>query len=109
MHHTNLEDPEFNKKFDVYTNDEVEARYLITTAFIDRYLKLQKIFKTKNIKCSFFGEQLMIAIPSRKDFFELGSLFLPLSNTYYINKFYDDITEILKVIDVLKLNERTGL
>ena len=38
----------------------------------------------------------MIAIPARKDFFELGSIFIPVGSTIYIGRFYDEIAEILK-------------
>ena len=109
MTDTHMEDIVFNKDYVVHTNDNVEARYLITTSFIERFMKLQKIFKTKNIKCSFFDNKIMIAIPAGKDLFELCSLFVPLSSTIYINRFYDELSEILKVIDILKLNIRTGL
>ncbi len=109
MADTHMEDIVFNKDYIVHTNDNVEARYLITTAFIERYMKLQKVFKTKNMKCSFFDRKIMIAIPTRKDFFELCSLFVPVNSKIYIGRFYDEIAEILKVIDILKLNIRTGL
>ncbi len=107
---TEMEDIVFNKDYIIHTKDPVEARYLITTAFIERYLRLQQIFKTKNIKCSFFDkDKLMIAIPTRKDLFEVCSLFTSLKNKKYIEKFINDIEEIKTIIDVFKLNERTGL
>lgn len=110
MTKTEMEDIVFNKDYIIHTKDPVEARYLITTAFMERFLKLQKIFKTKNIKCSFFDkDKLMIAIPARKDLFEVCSLFSLLKNKKYIEKFYNDIEDIKKIIDVFKLNERTGL
>ncbi|MBQ8459005.1 DUF3137 domain-containing protein [bacterium] len=107
---TKMEDIVFNKDYIIHTKDPIEARYLITTAFMERFLKLQKIFKTKNIKCSFFQKnKLMFAIPTRKDLFEVCSLYTSLKNKKYIEKFYSDIEEIKKIIDVLKLNDRTGL
>ena len=35
LHKINLEDPVFNKMYNVHSADEVEARYLITTAFME--------------------------------------------------------------------------
>ena len=110
MEKTLMEDIVFNKDYIVHTKDATEARYLITTAFMDRYLKLQKIFKTKNIKCSFFDDKkLMFAIPTQRDLFEIGNLFISLNNKTNIENFYNDITEILKIIDIFKLNEKLGL
>ena len=33
-----LEDPKFEKLFDVYGNDQIEARYLLTPSFMERPL-----------------------------------------------------------------------
>lgn len=109
MGKTEMEDIVFGKDYIVRTKDPVEARYYITTAFIERYLKLQKKFKTKNIKCSFFDNKIMFAIPTRRDMFEFCNLFVSLNNRKYIEKFYEDINEIITMIDLFKLDERTGL
>lgn len=37
-----LEDINFSKNFDVYSEDEVEARYLLTPTFIEKFLKLKR-------------------------------------------------------------------
>ena len=38
-----LEDIYFNKQFNVYSDDEVETRYLLTTAFMERLSNLKKV------------------------------------------------------------------
>ena len=106
----NLEDPEFNKKFNVITDDQVEGRYLITPAFMDRFKNLQTAFKTKNIECAFFDDKIMFALHTNKDFFELsGGLFHSLKDPKQIKSFYNEITAIYDIIDYFKLSEKTGL
>lgn len=106
----NLEDPDFNKKYIVTTEDQVEGRYLITTGFMDRFKNLQTAFGTKNIKCAFFDNKVMFALHTNKDFFELsGGLFHSLKHPKRVKSFYEETTAIYDIIDYFKLDEKTGL
>ena len=104
-----LEDPKFENIFEVFTNDQVEARYLLTTSFMERLLELNDVFEGKGVQCSFYKDTLLIMIPSDKDFFEAGSIFKR-------EDFIDDAKALLKemnmifsVIDILKLDQDIGL
>lgn len=103
------ESVDFNKRFKIHAQDQVEARYLVTTGFMERLNDLQLAFGTKNIKCSFFDNQIMIAIQTRKDLFELGNLYTPCPNEKKIQKFHQEMISIQKLIMHLKLTEKTGL
>ena len=109
MQKANLEDTNFEKQFDVYTQDQIEARYLLTPTFMERLKSLNTSFGTKGIKCSFFDEYIMFAIPTKKDLFELGSLYKSLSSNKLVEEFYDELHSIQDMIDHLKLNEKIGL
>lgn len=104
-----LEDPEFEKYYTASSSDEVEGRYLITTAFMSRFNDLKKAFGTKNVCCSFYDDSLMFGIWSDKDLFEIGTISKPLTNAKYIEQFYDQLIAILQIIEHFKLNEKTGL
>ena len=103
-----LEDIKFAKKFKVFSEDEVEARYLVTTAFMERFLKLTTSFGTKNAKCAFFNNKVMFAISTRKNLFEFGSLFKPLDDLQNIG-FFNELMSILDMIDCFKLDKKIGL
>ncbi len=98
-----LEDPEFNKRFNVYSLDQTEASYLLTTAFMERFYSLKTVFGSNNIKCSFYEDKLMIAISTNNDLFELGDLFKSVKNPKNIYQFYRELSSILNIIDALKL------
>ena len=105
-----LEDTDFNKKYIVTTEDQVEGRYLITTGFMDRFKNLQTAFGTKNVKCAFFDNKIMFALHTNKDFFELsGGLFHSLKHPKQVKSFYEETTAIYDIIDYFKLDEKTGL
>lgn len=104
-----LEDPKFSKRFNVYSSDQVEARYLLTTAFVDRFQNLKTAFGAKKIKCSFFGNQIMFAISTNKNLFEVADVNIPLTDPRSINELYSELTAVYKIIDYFKLDQKTGL
>ncbi len=104
-----LEDLKFDKRFNVYSENQIEARYLITPSFMNRLYNFQTAFGTKNIKCSFFDDKVMFAISTNKDLFELGNLFVSLRNNKQIESFYNEIVSIYNIIDYFKFDEKTGL
>ena len=109
LHHTELEDVEFNKKYDVFTNDEVDARYLITPSFMERLKNMQTAFSANNTSCAFFGNLLIIALNTNKDLFSICSLVKPIDDTKQYFQMYEEIVSIIKLIDHFKLNQKIGL
>lgn len=104
-----LEDIEFNKKYLAYSSDEVEGRYLLTPAFMERVKNLQTTFGSNKIKCSFYNDNIMFAISTRKNVFEIGSLFCPLTDPKTMDKFFNEIISIYLMISYFKLDEKTKL
>ncbi len=104
-----LEDPEFNKKYKAYSSDQIEGRYLITPAFIERFNNLQTAFGTNKAKCSFYGDEIMFAISTDKNLFEIGNLFHNLNNPKQMEVFFNELSSILALVDYFKLDEKTGL
>lgn len=109
-----LEDPKFNKRFSVYSYNQVEARYLCTPAFMDRLYNLKTVFGANKLKCSFYnnsdGEpKLMIVIHTKKDLFELGDINKPIYEDTAIFEFYKEINSVYQIIDTLKLDSKTEM
>ena len=104
----NIEDTEFSKIFDIYSSDEVEARYFLTTAFAERLKNLKTSFGTKKIKCTQLGNEFMIAISTKKDLFEIGSLFHPLDEKSFY-EIYRQLYSICNMIDVFNFDKKIGL
>ena len=155
-----LEDPVFEKKFEVYSNDQIEARYLLSTSFMARLLQLAELFPSKKIlstrviiysalifltlliinpitimfsfiiffwyicvrllssqrqgginggvQCSFRDNKLLLMIPcNRKPF--ATSIFKPATFVDDINHILKEMAIIFEIIDILKLERKTGL
>ena len=109
LRHTELEDVIFEKKYDVFTNDEVEARYLITPSFMERLNKMKTAFKSDKVSCAFYKDILYVALETSKDLFSLCSLVKPIDNREQYIQMYEEIVSILKLIDHFKLYQKIGL
>ena len=104
----NLESVTFEKKYNVYSNDQIEARYLFTTAFMERIENLCFAFKAKYVRGSFKDDKLVLAIHTGKDMFAMGSDSKD-TDAHTFEILYDEMISILQIVDELKLNEHTGL
>lgn len=109
LKHTELEDVLFEKKYDVFTNDEVDARYLITPSFMERLNKVKTAFNANKISCAFYGDLLLIALHSKQDLFSLCSLIKPVDDPKQYYQMYEEIVSIIKLIDHFKLDQKIGL
>ena len=104
-----LESTDFNKKFNITSSDQVEARYLITPSFMERLLKLETAFNADTVNCSFRENSVMFALGTNKNLFELGSLYIKAENPKSIQNFYNEFSSIIKMIEYFKLDEHTGV
>ena len=109
LKHTVLEDTEFEKKYDVLTNNEVEARYLLTPSFMERLKNIQMSFMAYSTECAFYQDKLIIAIDNLQDKFHVGSIWKPLTDERQYFQMYEEIESIIKLIDHFKLDQKIGL
>jgi hypothetical protein len=65
--------PEFADLFSVWSNDQVEARYLVHPVYVERVLAVEQAFHGKDVRTLFSGGELVIVIES-DDMFESGSM-----------------------------------
>jgi len=98
MQRARLEDPTFEKAFEVYTTDQVEARFLLTPDLMQRLVDLERTFHGDSLRCAFEGGEMFIAVEGA-DLFEPGSMFTPLDNPDRIRELLDDFAAIFHLID----------
>ena len=103
-----LEDQKFAKEYVVLANDQVEARYLLTTAFMERLNNLKTVFGGK-ISCCFHDDNVSFLINTDRDTFEISDINIKTTDMTLPNRFFDEMMAITDMIDYFKLDERTGL
>lgn len=101
-----LEDVEFNKIFKTSTDDQIEARYMLTPTFMEYLKKLHN--KNIIVTCCFQDEKIYIAIKTNKDMFE-PPLFKSALDIQPYREVMEQLESVLKIIDVLKLDKNIGL
>lgn len=104
-----LEDTDFQKTFKVFSQNQIEARYILTTGFMERLKYLKEIFKVNDIRVSFWGYSVLIAMSCNKDMFVLGDITKPMSDTYEMQTLFEQFLSVLSIIDILNLNSKSGL
>lgn len=99
-----LEDPEFEKYFCVYSNDQVEARYILSTKLMQRITELKKKSK-KKIRLSFINSKVFIAISIGKNLFE-PPFFRTMLNYNLMEEFFNYLHLSVGIVEELDLNTR---
>ena len=109
LENVKLEDPRFENSFEVFSSDQIEARYLLTVSFMERLLELAEIFDNAKIQLCFENNDLLMVTPLRKPIFEPGPITEP-------EDFIDDAQSLLKemhlifqIIETLQLNMKLNL
>ena len=100
-----LEDVVFSKKWKVYADDQVEARYVLTPALMERMLAVKKLFHGYRIDFSFWKNNLLIAVHTNKDMFETTSLFKSTLEYGKVQEVICQLYSVFSVINTLKLNK----
>jgi hypothetical protein len=103
-----LEDPKFEKVFEVYGSDQVEARYLVHPVLMERLLDLEASFHGQKLRCAFEYGDLLIAVEGG-NLFEPGDLFKPLPDPARARRIVEEIGKVLRVMDgVLTAQAKRG-
>ncbi len=111
LRHTELEDVTFEKRYDVFTDDEVEARYILTPTLMESLAQIKMAFRCKAVRCAFLEGQLYIAMKTSfmQDLFSLGSLTRPVADTKQFTRLCRQFVSVLALIDHLKLDKEAVL
>ncbi|KCZ93269.1 DUF3137 domain-containing protein [Hyphomonas johnsonii] len=100
-----LEDPEFEKIFEVYTTDQVESRFLLTPDLMQKLVDMEKAFHGGKLKCCFDEGELFITLQG-SDLFEPGSMFKRLDDPERVRELLKDFAAVFNIIDAVMANRR---
>ena len=95
-----LEDPVFEKAFEVYSTDQIEARYILTPDFMERLLKLEQTFEGKQLRCAFQGGEMLLCVEG-KYLFEPGSMYLRMDDLSRVQDMLHDFAAVFLLIDAM--------
>lgn len=106
-----LEDPRFERMFEVYSNDQVEARYLLTPTFMERLQRLAENTGEgqRSLAAAFIGSRLLLALRCGENRFEGGHIFKPFDQPERLEKLVEELGIIFEIIDTLDLDNRSRI
>ncbi|WP_321394613.1 DUF3137 domain-containing protein [Emcibacter sp.] len=104
-----LEDPEFERLFEVYATDQVEARYLLTPTFMERIKKLAALVGSENLQLAFDRGNLYLSIRKSENSFEGGSMFSNFADPERVEKSARELALIYDIVQLLQLELQTRI
>ena len=95
-----LESSQFERIFEVFGDDQVEARFLVHPAFMERLMALETSMAGRNLRCAFDEAHLLVAVEGG-NLFEVVDVFKPLPNREQTKKGVDELGAVLALIDAI--------
>ena len=89
---------ELDKAFTVYSNDQVEARAILTPDKMERLIALERFFEGGKLRGIFEGDHLTLALEAGNQF-EVGSFFESLVNPTHYRKALFELGLVCDLID----------
>lgn len=99
-----MEDPEFEKEFVVYSTDQVEARYILSTALMRRILEFKYKMRVP-VHIGFVDSNLYMAISIKKNMFE-PRILRTILNFEMVQDYLEDLILAVGIVEDLNLNTR---
>lgn len=97
-----FEDTEFEKEFAVYSTDQVEARYILSTSLVYQIRELQKKLNNE-VRIAFINDKLFMAVPFETDFLR-PNIFSKINNIETVEKIYSKLKIFTDITKELRLN-----
>jgi hypothetical protein len=94
-----LSSPQFEKAFEAWSTDQVDAHALLDPVALERFLELERLFRGKRLRAAFAEGRLYIAIETG-DRLNLGTMFAPLANPARVEKILKEFDLVFDLIDV---------
>lgn len=94
-----LSSPDFEKAFEAWTTDQVEAHTLLDPVVLERFLELERLFKGKRLRAAFAEGRLYLAIETG-DRLNMGSMFAPLADPSRVEAILKEFDLVFDIIDV---------
>jgi hypothetical protein len=99
-----FEDTEFEKFFAVYSDDEIQARYVLSMSLIRRIVDFRKKIN-KKIFLSFIESKVYVAIDCERDLFE-PRFSATLLDFDLVREYFEDLQLAVGIVEDLNLNTR---
>ncbi len=105
MKHIETESVEFNRAFSIYSDDGMEALYILTPDFMVRAQELAESHNGK-VAMYFVYNKMIVGVNDNDDIFEPPNPNAPIDESAELAKVTKEITLITNIVDELKLTRK---
>lgn len=98
----NLEDTNFEKKYFVYSDNQVESRYILTPIAMEKLKDIENYFAATKIEAAFYKNKFILLLSTKKPLFELGNLYQFNFNKAVFYELYKEILSVKNLITALQ-------
>ncbi|MEQ1929673.1 MAG: DUF3137 domain-containing protein [Parvularculaceae bacterium] len=95
-----LASAEFEKAFEAWSTDQVEARELLDPLVLERFQELERLFDGKKLRAAFAEGKLLIALETG-DRLNMGSMFTPLEDPARVERILKEFAAIFDLMDAV--------
>jgi hypothetical protein len=95
-----LSSPAFEKAFEAWSTDQVEAHTLLDPVVLERFQELERLFDGKKLRAAFDDGKLLIAMETG-DRLSVGTMFRPIEGTERVERILKEFDVVFDLIDVL--------
>lgn len=92
--------PHFEKIFEAWSTDQVEARDILDPIVLERFEELDRLFDGANVRAAFSGNKIYVALETG-DKMNVGSMFKPLPGAERVETILKEFDIIFDLVDVL--------
>ncbi len=91
---------EFERAFEAWSTDQVEARELLDPVVLERFQALETLFRGKNLRAAFVDGALLIALETG-DSLSMGTMFRKLNDPRRVERILEEFDVIFDLVDLL--------
>lgn len=104
-----LSSPVFERVFEAWSTDQVEAHNLLDPVVLERFQELERLFDGKKLRAAFIDGKLLIAMETG-DRLTIGTMFKPIGGTQRVERILKEFDVVFDLIDVLikRVDARTN-
>lgn len=99
-----MDDPEFEKLFVVYGTDQIESRYILSPALMQRIVEFKE-GSNRPIHLSFAGSSVFVAMSESRNLFE-PKIFSSILDFETVCGYFEDLRLAVEIVEDLNLNTR---
>lgn len=95
-----LASPEFERAFEAWSTDQVEARYLLDPMTLERFQALEKHYQGSHLRAAFADGRILLAMDTG-DRLNIGTMFKPINERARVEAILDEIDALFDLIEFL--------